>query len=309
MEKKWQESITKKNSKIKDDLEKNDVNSYLGKLENLIEKEKTKYFDLKHDLATRQCSMKTIESISSLLPQLIGGSADLSGSNNTKTINSKIINSKNFNGNYIHYGVREHGMSAIMNGLALYGGLIPYGGTFLIFSDYSKPAIRLSALMGLKVIYIFSHDSIGLGEDGPTHQPIEQLTGLRSIPNLNVFRPADLIETFECWELALENKNTPSVIALTRQGINPVRTKNSTKNQSSLGAYEILRTKDNVSVTIIATGSETSLAIDVGHKLATESIYSKVISMPCQELFDQQNKDYKNNILNETDLVVSIEKL
>ena len=150
--------------------------------------------------------MASIESISALLPQLIGGSADLSGSNNTKTNNSKIINSKNFDGNYIHYGVREHGMSAIMNGMALYGGLIPYGGTFLIFSDYSKPSIRLSALMGLKVIYIFSHDSIGLGEDGPTHQPIEQLTGLRAIPNLNVFRPADINETLECWEIALKSK-------------------------------------------------------------------------------------------------------
>ena len=163
--------------------------------------------------------MSAIESVSALLPKLIGGSADLSGSNNTKTNNSKIINSKNFNGNYIHYGVREHGMSAVMNGLALYGGLIPYGGTFLIFSDYCKPSIRLSALMGLKVIYIFSHDSIGLGEDGPTHQPIEQLVGLRAIPNLNVFRPADINETLECWEIALKSNNTPSAIVLSRQKV------------------------------------------------------------------------------------------
>ena len=176
LEKNWRENIDKKNAKLLKDFEKNYINSNLGELENLIEKEKTKYFDTKPSLATRQCSMSSIESISSILPQLIGGSADLSGSNNTKTNNSKIINSKNFDGNYIHYGVREHGMSAIMNGLSLYGGIIPYGGTFLIFSDYSKPAIRLSALMGLRVIYIFSHDSIGLGEDGPTHQPIEQLT-------------------------------------------------------------------------------------------------------------------------------------
>ena len=183
IEKKWQEKINKKNPKIKNDLEKNYINSDLGNLESLIEKEKTKYFDSKPSLATRQCSMAAIESISAILPQLIGGSADLSGSNNTKTNNSKIINFKNFDGNYIHYGVREHGMAAVMNGLALYGGLIPYGGTFLIFSDYCKPSIRLAALMGLKVIYIFSHDSIGLGEDGPTHQPIEQLTGLRAIPN------------------------------------------------------------------------------------------------------------------------------
>ena len=219
LEEKWQETINKKNSKIKSDLEKNYLNSDLENLEILINKEKTKYFESKPSLATRQCSMAAIESISALLPQLIGGSADLSGSNNTKTNNSKIINSKNFDGNYIHYGVREHGMAAVMNGLALYGGLIPYGGTFLIFSDYCKPSIRLSALMGLKVIYIFSHDSIGLGEDGPTHQPIEQLTGLRAIPNLNVFRPADINETLECWEIALKSHNTPSAIALSRQKV------------------------------------------------------------------------------------------
>ena len=241
------------------------------------------------------------------MPNIIGGSSDLAGSNNTKTKNHKIIKPNNFSGNYIHYGVREHAMCGIMNGIALHSEFIPYGGTFLIFSDYCKPSIRLAAMMKQKVIYVFTHDSIGLGEDGPTHQPIEQLTSLRSIPNLNVFRPADLIETFECWELALENKNTPSVIALTRQGIRPIRKKNSSKNQSSLGAYEILRTGEEIDVTIIATGSETSLAIDVGHKLATESIYSKIISMPCQELFDQQSKEYRNNILTETKLVVSIE--
>ena len=199
-------------------------------------------------------------------------------------------------------------MCGIMNGIALHSNLIPYGGTFLIFSDYCKPSIRLAAMMKQRVIYVFTHDSIGLGEDGPTHQPIEQLTSLRSIPNLNVFRPSDLIETFECWQLALENKNTPSVIALTRQGINPVRLKNSSKNESSFGAYEILRTNDdNINVTIIATGSETSLAVEVGHKLATDGIYSKIISMPCHELFDQQSEGYKNKILAETNLVVSIE--
>ncbi len=293
---------------------KNDqkYNKIFSKFNNLnsfkvsINKVKNEYLKNLNPIATRKSSELFLNVIAKM-PNLIGGSSDLAGSNNTKTKDHKIIKPGNFSGNYIHYGVREHAMCGIMNGIALHSNLIPYGGTFLIFSDYCKPSIRLAAMMKQKIIYVFTHDSIGLGEDGPTHQPIEQLTSLRSIPNLNVFRPADLIETFECWELALENKNTPSVIALTRQGINPVRTKNSTKNQSSLGAYEILRTKDNVSVTIIATGSETSLAIDVGHKLATESIYSKVISMPCQELFDQQNKDYKNNILNETDLVVSIE--
>jgi len=241
------------------------------------------------------------------LPSLIGGSADLAGSNNTKTKNHKIIKPGNFSGNYIHYGVREHAMCGIMNGIALHSDLVPYGGTFLIFSDYCKPSIRLAAMMKQRVIYVFTHDSIGLGEDGPTHQPIEQLTSLRSIPNLNVFRPADLIETFECWHLAIKNKNTPSVIALTRQAINPVRVKKTSKNESSAGAYEILRTGDDIKLTIISSGSETSLACEICHKLATESIYSKVISMPCQELFDQQSEDYKNKVLGETKLTVSIE--
>ncbi|MDC3071913.1 transketolase, partial [Candidatus Pelagibacter sp.] len=212
-----------------------------------------------------------------------------------------------FSGNYIHYGVREHAMCGIMNGISLHSKLIPYGGTFLIFSDYCKPSIRLAAMMKQRVIYVFTHDSIGLGEDGPTHQPIEQLTSLRSIPNLNVFRPADFIETFECWQKALETKNTPSVIALSRQGIKPVRMKNSPENKSSLGAYEILRTNENIKITIISSGSETSLACEIGHKLATENIYSKIISMPCQELFDQQKESYKNKILTETDLIVSLE--
>jgi transketolase len=165
----------------------------------------------------------------------------------------------------------------------------------------------LAAMMKQRVVYVFTHDSIGLGEDGPTHQPIEQLTSLRSIPNLNVFRPADLIETFECWQLAIENKNSPSVIALTRQGIKPVRIKNSVKNESSAGAYEVLRTGDNIKITILSSGSETSLACDISHKLATENVYSKVISMPCQELFEKQNDNYKDQILNEADLIVSIE--
>ena len=275
-------------------------------LKNLIEKAKNEYLKDSNVIATRKSS-EIFLNIVSKLPNLIGGSADLAGSNNTKTKDHKIIRPGNFSGNYIHYGVREHAMCGIMNGIALHSNFIPYGGTFLIFSDYCKPAIRLAAMMKQKVIYVFTHDSIGLGEDGPTHQPIEQLTSLRSIPNLNVFRPSDFIETFECWQLALESKNTPSVIALTRQGVNPVRVKNSSKLESSFGAYEILRTGDTISVTIIATGSETNLAVKVGHKLATDSIYSKIISMPCHELFDKQSEGYKNKILAETNLIVSIE--
>ena len=196
----------------------------LGSFKNSLEKIKEEYFKNSKPLATRKSSEMFLDVIAKL-PNLIGGSADLAGSNNTKTKDHKIIKPGNFTGNYIHYGVREHAMCGIMNGIALHSNLIPYGGTFLIFSDYCKPSIRLAAMMKQKVIYVFTHDSIGLGEDGPTHQPIEQLANLRSIPNLNVFRPSDLVETFECWELALESKNTPSVIALTRQGINPVREK------------------------------------------------------------------------------------
>ena len=307
LEEKWQETINKKSSKIKSDLEKNYLNSDLENLESLINKEKTKYFESKPSLATRQCSMAAIESISALLPQLIGGSADLSGSNNTKTNNSKIINSKNFDGNYIHYGVREHGMAAVMNGLALYGGLIPYGGTFLIFSDYCKPSIRLSALMGLKVIYIFSHDSIGLGEDGPTHQPIEQLAGLRAIPNLNVFRPADINETLECWEIALKSHNTPSAIALSRQKVPYINPKNSKENKCEKGAYVVNITSHESNVTLVASGTEVELALKVQEKLKENNIHSKVVSMPCMELFDKQPKDFCNDIIEENSLVVTLE--
>ena len=271
-----------------------------------IEKAKVDYLKTLEPMATRKCSEKFLEIVSKL-PSLIGGSADLAGSNNTKTKHHKIIKPNDFSGNYIHYGVREHAMCGIMNGISLHSGLIPYGGTFLIFSDYCKPSIRLAAMMKQKVVYVFTHDSIGLGEDGPTHQPIEQLTSLRSIPNLNVFRPADFIETFECWQKALESENSPSVIALTRQAINPIRINDSSDNMSSFGAYEVLRSGNDIKITIIASGSETSLANDICHKLATENIYSKVISMPCQELFDQQSKDYKNKILTETELIVSIE--
>ena len=307
LEKKWLESVSKKDSKIKLELEKTYINSDLSKLEHVIEKEKAKYFESKPSLATRQCSMAAIESISAILPQLIGGSADLSGSNNTKTNNSKIINSKNFDGNYIHYGVREHGMAATMNGLALYAGLIPYGGTFLIFSDYCKPSIRLSALMGLKVIYIFSHDSIGLGEDGPTHQPIEQLAGLRAIPNLNVFRPADINETLECWEIALKSKSTPSVIALSRQKVPYINPSNSKKNKSENGAYEVNITSHESNVTLIASGTEVELALKVQDKLKENNIHSKVISMPCMELFDKQPEKYKKDLIEDDSLVVTLE--
>ena len=300
IENNWKESLDKKNLKIKTELEEMINHSNLKNLEEIIKKEKLKHFSSKPIMATRQCSSSVIEVVSQFLPELIGGSADLSGSNNTKTKNSKVISSKNFNGNYIHYGVREHGMAAIMNGLALHGGLVPYGGTFLIFSDYCKPAIRLSALMGLRVIYIFSHDSIGLGEDGPTHQPIEQLAGLRAIPNLNVFRPADINETLECWEIALKSNNNPSAIALSRQKLPYINKNFSEKNKCSFGAYELNITSHDYKLILIASGSEVEIALEAQKRLKEENVDTKVVSMPCHELFEEQDKNYKEKIL-ETD--------
>ncbi len=258
-------------------------------------------------MATRKASELTLNALIKRSNLLIGGSADLAGSNNTKTKYHKIIKPGNFEGNYIHYGVREHAMCGIMNGLALHSKFIPYGGTFLIFSDYCKPSIRLAAMMKKRVIYVMTHDSIGLGEDGPTHQPIEQLSGLREIPNLNVFRPADRVETIECWELALKNLKTPSVLCLTRQNLNPIRKIYLKSNKCSFGAYEVLRTNKKISLTILATGSEVNLAINTSHKLAKDRIYSKVISMPCIEIFEKQTKAYKNKILGETKLKISLE--
>ena len=304
LEEEW---IQKQKKKDKDNLNNFLKNKNFDNLEKIINDEKKRYFDLKPSMATRQCSASVIETVTKLMPEIIGGSAALSGSNNTNTAESKVLSSKNFNGNYIHYGVREHGMAAAMNGLALYGGLIPYGGTFLIFSDYCKPAIRLSALMGLKVIYIFSHDSIGLGEDGPTHQPIEQLSGLRSIPNLNVFRPADINETLECWELALQSKNTPSAIALSRQKLPYVNSNLSKENRSSFGAYQVNITSHDYKLIIIASGSEVEVAMESQKKLKEININSKVVSMPCQELFDAQSDDYKDKLIENECTKISIE--
>ena len=299
LEKKWNKALKRKKIKFNQTLKNNFTTVLKKEKENAIKEPKS--------LATRKCSEMTLNALTKQKNNLIGGSADLAGSNNTKTKNHKIIKPGDFTGDYIHYGVREHAMSGVMNGIALHSNLIPYGGTFLIFSDYCKPSIRLSALMKKRVIYVMTHDSIGLGEDGPTHQPIEQLSGLRAIPNLNVFRPADRIETIECWEHALKSSKTPSVLSLTRQNLNPVRKTYPNKNLCSLGAYEVLRTNKKINLTILASGSEVNLAIEVSHKLAKDKIYSKVISMPCMELFELQSKSYKNKILEETKFKISIE--
>ena len=306
-EEKWNKVYNKKNKKIKDEFLRVINNKLPLDFNKSIEKQKKNFFDLKPNIASRLSSSYILEKITSILPELIGGSADLSGSNNTKTKYSKIIKPANFNGNYIHYGVREHAMAGIMNGMALHGGIIPYGGTFLIFLDYCKPSLRLSALMGLKVIYIFSHDSIGLGEDGPTHQPIEHLAHLRAVPNLNVFRPADTIETLECWEIALKSSTNPSVIALSRQKIPFVTEMLTKKNMSSMGGYELKKTNSNPEITIIASGSEVQIAIDALNKLKSNNINSKVVSMPCQELFDKQSKEYKESVIEKNSIKISIE--
>ncbi len=298
-EEKWKKIYNKKKSQIDKIFSRNFSDIFKMEKQNAIKNLET--------LATRKSSEKILTALNEKKNMIIGGSADLAGSNNTKTKNHKPISKNNFKGNYIHYGVREHAMCGIMNGLSLHSKFIPYGGTFLIFSDYCKPAIRLSALMKLNVVYVMTHDSIGLGEDGPTHQPIEQLSGLRSIPNLNVFRPADTTETIECWELALRSLDAPSILALSRQNLAPIRKSYENENKCSLGGYEVYRSKDEVDLTIFASGSEVNLALEVSHKLATQNTYSKVISVPCQEIFFKQKESYKNKILNETKYKISIE--
>jgi transketolase len=259
-------------------------------------------------LASRVASQKTLEILSRTLPELVGGSADLSGSNGTRADGMTAVGRDDFAGNYVHYGVREHAMAAAMNGMALHGGCIPYGGTFLIFSDYCRPAIRLSALMKQRVVYVMTHDSIGLGEDGPTHQPVEQLAALRAIPNLKVFRPADAVETVECWQLAIENQTGPSVLALSRQGLPAQRREHTDDNLSARGGY-ILREAEGgaPSVVLIATGSEMSIAMAARDVLQDEGQPTRIVSLPCWELFDAQEPAYRDEVLGGDVLRIGIE--
>ncbi|MEO8455756.1 MAG: transketolase [Sphingomicrobium sp.] len=261
-------------------------------------------------VATRKASEMALEAINTVVPSTIGGSADLTGSNNTRTKALESLTADNYGGRYIYYGIREFGMAAAMNGMALHGGVIPYGGTFLVFTDYARPAIRLSALQNAKVIYVMTHDSIGLGEDGPTHQPIEHLQSLRVMPQIDVYRPADAVETAECWSLALE-RNGPSILALTRQNLAPVRTKASSENLCARGAYRLKVAQDARKVILIATGSEVEIALGAAEKLEAQGIGVDVVSMPCTERFDAQPQDYREGILpdvsNREILRVSIE--
>ena len=259
------------------------------------------------DIATRTACEFALESLIPALPEMVGGSADLTGSNNTRTKSMTAMSAADYAGRFIHYGVREHGMAAAMNGMALHGGIIPYSGTFLVFSDYCRPAIRLAALMGKRVIHVMTHDSIGLGEDGPTHQPVEQLAALRAIPNLLVFRPCDAVETAECWQLALEAKNRPSVLALTRQNL-PQLSQNFLKtNRCAAGAYEIAAAEGNAQVSLFATGSEVAIAVEAMKLLAARGISARVLSVPCFELFLEAPDAARRAVIGEVPVKIGIE--
>ena len=237
------------------------------------------------EIATRARFGMRARSLTAAVPEMIGGSADLTGSNNTKPKGMTVLSAADYGGRFIHYGVREHGMAAAMNGMALHGGIIPYSGTFLVFSDYCRPAIRLAALMGERVIHVMTHDSIGLGEDGPTHQPVEHLAALRAIPNLLVLRPCDAVETVECWQLALEQRGRPSVLALTRQNLPQLRLGHDDDNRCAAGAYEIVPAEERAQVSLFASGSEVAIAVEARRFLRERGIAARVVSVPCFELF------------------------
>ena len=259
------------------------------------------------EIATRVASEFALDSLVAAVPELLGGSADLTGSNNTKTKSMKAMSAADYSGRFIHYGVREHAMAAAMNGMALHRGIIPFSGTFLVFSDYCRPAIRLAALMGERVIHVMTHDSIGLGEDGPTHQPIEHLAALRAIPNLNVFRPCDAVETVECWQLALEVSETPSVLALTRQNLPQLRRQLDEANRCAAGAYEISPATGKAQVSIFATGSEVSIAVEAQKLLAAKGVAVRVVSVPCSELLFAASEAARRAVIGDAPVKVAVE--
>jgi transketolase len=259
------------------------------------------------EVATRRASEIALESLVPALPELVGGSADLTGSNNTRPKGMTILSAADYAGRFIHYGVREHGMAAAMNGLALHGGIIPYSGTFLVFSDYCRPALRLAALMGQRVIHVMTHDSIGLGEDGPTHQPVEHLAALRAIPNLLVFRPCDIVETVECWQLAIESAHKPSVLALTRQNLPQLRAGFDADNRCAAGAYELLPAEGKAAVSLFASGSEVAIAVEARKLLAVRGIAARVVSVPCVELFLAAPAERRRAVVGEAPVRVAVE--
>ena len=266
-----------------------------------------KMVEAKPTQATRQSSGAALAALFEPVPELIGGSADLTGSNNTLVAGTETFDAPDYAGRYINWGIREHGMAAAMNGMALHGGIIPYGGTFMVFSDYSRPSIRLAALMGIRVIHVLTHDSIGLGEDGPTHQPVEHLAALRAIPNLQVFRPADTVEAMECWRLALEKADGPSALALSRQKTPAVRTEAASENLSAKGAYELRAASAKAKATLFATGTEVALALKAAEQLEADGIPTRVVSVPSFELFNQQTKAYQTKVIGKGTARVAIE--
>ena len=271
-------------------------NSHLAELPTTIAAVKKAIVEGGEDKATRAWSGVVLEALTEAVPQMVGGSADLTGSNNTRTSHTLALTPEHREGRYVHYGVREHGMAAAMNGLALHGGVIPFSGTFLVFADYGRGAIRLGALMGAQVIHVMTHDSIGLGEDGPTHQPVEQIASLRAMPNMRVFRPCDGVEAAECWELALSNKGGPSTLALTRQKLKTARKTHTDDNLSAKGAY-VLSDAVEPQAVIMATGSEVEIALEAQQQLSEQGVNARVVSMPSMDLFAEQSEDYQDSVL------------
>ncbi|MCK9992271.1 MAG: transketolase [Alphaproteobacteria bacterium] len=303
----WKQRLAAMKPEARAEFERRISGKLPGDLNAAISAYKKKLAEEKPTVATRKASQNALDVINAIVPESIGGSADLTGSVNTKSAGMKAIAPDDFSGRYIYYGVREHGMAAAMNGMAVHGGVIPYSGTFLVFSDYCRPSIRLAAMMRQRVIHVMTHDSIGLGEDGPTHQPIEHLASLRAIPDLLVFRPADATETAECWQLALQSQDRPSVISLTRQNLAPARLEYVEENLCARGAYELLPATGKARVTLIATGSEVELAVAAREVLQADGIGARVVSAPCLELFDMQPADYRSKTLGADTVRIAIE--
>ncbi|WP_208440055.1 transketolase [Bartonella raoultii] len=304
---KWEEKLADLPVSERVEFERLMRGDLVGGFDGAVDAYKQKLVEESPVVATRKASEMALEVINEVIHETIGGSADLTGSNNTKSSQMKSITAEDFSGRYLHYGIREHAMGAIMNGIALHGGFIPYGGTFLCFSDYMRPAMRLSSLMGLRVVYVMTHDSIGLGEDGPTHQPVEHLACLRAMPNHLVFRPADAMETVECWQLALKARETPSTLALSRQNLPLLRQEYEEENLCMLGAYELLTASDEAKVTLFASGSELQIAVKAREVLEEKGIPTRVVSVPCFELFSQQSCSYQRALIGDAPIKVAIE--
>lgn len=304
----WEKRYAALDSEVKSDFDRRLRGDLPVELDPAILEYKKELAEKPVKVATRKASEMALNVINAAVPETIGGSADLTGSNNTRSKGQETYSAENYGGRFVHYGIREHGMASAMNGMALHGGVIPYSGTFLVFSDYCRPAIRLAALMGLRVIHVMTHDSIGLGEDGPTHQPVEHVASLRAIPNLMTFRPGDVTETLECWQLALKQAARPSVLALTRQGLEPFRTQFEDQNRCARGAYVLDGdAKDTADVTIFASGSEVAIALGAAALLREAGRSARVVSVPCFELFEEQSEEYRAELLGDSAVKIAVE--